>query len=254
VTPEGNGAGLMELRSAPVAVLAVGVVAKHQTLTCPHRKLDPRGVRRRVPRTRGRRPPDHGGEGRIRAGGFPARRTIEDFDFRFKRALKRDAVAHLGALDVIAECANIVLLGPLRTGKNHLAIGLGIRAWRAGQRVAFATPAERVNSSPTFECVRRHYDGDTTHPLADVLDRYQEFFNLFDNFTGNLSFWLLDALVDVDGSVRISLPSADFRPPPVLRSPAGYLAIRDRTIEFVPARNKRIYQLGVARSRRARGR
>ncbi len=34
---------------------------------------------------------DHGGEGRIRAARFPARKTLEDFDFTFQRSLKRDA-------------------------------------------------------------------------------------------------------------------------------------------------------------------
>jgi DNA replication protein DnaC len=31
---------------------------------------------------------DHGGEGRIRATRFPARKTLEDFDFSFQRSLK----------------------------------------------------------------------------------------------------------------------------------------------------------------------
>src|SRR5439155_5549819 len=81
---------------------------------------------------------DHGGEGRIRAARFPARKTLEDFDFSFQRSLKRDVVAHLGTLDFIAERANVVFLGPPGTGKTHLAIGIGIRACQAGHRVALA--------------------------------------------------------------------------------------------------------------------
>ena len=87
---------------------------------------------------------DHGGEGRIRAARFPARKTLEDFDYSFQRSLKRDQVAHLGTLDFIAERANIVFLGPPGTGKTHLAIGISIRACQAGHRVAFATAAEWV--------------------------------------------------------------------------------------------------------------
>jgi DNA replication protein DnaC len=87
---------------------------------------------------------DHGGEGRIRAARFPARKTLEDFDFAFQRSLKRDAVAHLGTLDFVAERANVVFLGPPGTGKTHLAIGISIRACQAGHRVAFATAAEWV--------------------------------------------------------------------------------------------------------------
>src|SRR5881398_3522494 len=44
---------------------------------------------------------DHGGENRIRAARFPARKTLEDFDFSFQRSLKRDVVAHLGTLDFV---------------------------------------------------------------------------------------------------------------------------------------------------------
>ena len=87
---------------------------------------------------------DHGGEIRIRAARFPARKTLEDFDYSHQRSLKRDQVAHLGTLDFIAEQSNIVFLGPPGTGKTHLATGIGIRACQAGHRVAFATAAEWV--------------------------------------------------------------------------------------------------------------
>ena len=87
---------------------------------------------------------DHGGEIRIRAARFPARKTLEDFDYSFQRSLKRDQVAHLGTLDFIAERSNIVFLGPPGTGKTHLATGIGIRACQAGHRVAFATASEWV--------------------------------------------------------------------------------------------------------------
>src|SRR6202042_3959279 len=58
----------------------------------------------------------NGGAIRIRAAKFPARKTLEDFDFDHQRSLKRDAVAHLGTLDFIAAKDNIVFLGPPGTG------------------------------------------------------------------------------------------------------------------------------------------
>ena len=88
---------------------------------------------------------DHGGENRIRAARFPARKTLEDFDFDHQRSLKRDVIAHLGTLDFVEGKENVVFLGPPGTGKTHLATGLGIRACQAGHRVAFATAAEWVD-------------------------------------------------------------------------------------------------------------
>jgi DNA replication protein DnaC len=86
----------------------------------------------------------HGGEGRIRHARFPARKSLEEFDFDHARGLKRDLVAHLGTLDFVVAKENVVFLGPPGTGKTHLAIGLGIRACQAGHRVLFATAAQWV--------------------------------------------------------------------------------------------------------------
>jgi DNA replication protein DnaC len=83
----------------------------------------------------------HGGEGRIRAARFPARKSLEEFDFDHARGLKRETIAHLGTLDFVVARDNVVFLGPPGTGKTHLAIGLGIRACQAGHRVLFATAA-----------------------------------------------------------------------------------------------------------------
>jgi DNA replication protein DnaC len=86
----------------------------------------------------------HGGEGRIRAARFPARKSLEEFDYDHARALKRDTIAHLGTLDFVTARDNAVFLGPPGTGKTHLAIGLAIRACQAGHRVLFATAAQWV--------------------------------------------------------------------------------------------------------------
>ena len=86
----------------------------------------------------------HGGEGRIRAARFPARKSLEDFDYDHARGLKRETIAHLGTLDFVTAKDNVVFLGPPGTGKTHLATGLAIRACQAGHRVLFATTAEWV--------------------------------------------------------------------------------------------------------------
>src|SRR4051812_21735145 len=96
----------------------------------------------------------HGGEGRIRAARFPARKSLEEFDFDYARGLRRDLVAHLGTLDFVTAKENIVFLGPPGTGKTHLATGIAIRACQAGHRILFATASEWVD-----RLAGAHHDG-----------------------------------------------------------------------------------------------
>lgn len=87
----------------------------------------------------------HGGQARIKAAKFPARKTLEDFDFDHQTSVRREVISHLGQLDFVDARANVVFLGPPGTGKTHLSIALGIRACLAGHRVAFATAAQWVD-------------------------------------------------------------------------------------------------------------
>jgi DNA replication protein DnaC len=84
-----------------------------------------------------------GAELRIRAAGFPARKTLEDFDFDAQPGI-RTQIGSLASGAFLAEARNIVLLGPPGTGKTHVAIGLGIAAARHGHRVLFATATDWV--------------------------------------------------------------------------------------------------------------
>jgi DNA replication protein DnaC len=61
-----------------------------------------------------------GAQLRIRAAGFPAVKTLEDFDFDAQPAAR----SQLGALasgGFLTEARNVVLLGPPGTGKTHYA-------------------------------------------------------------------------------------------------------------------------------------
>jgi DNA replication protein DnaC len=60
----------------------------------------------------------HGGENRIKAARFPARKTLEEFDFSFQRSVKRQVVEHLGQLDFLHAKENVVLLGPPGPGSH----------------------------------------------------------------------------------------------------------------------------------------
>src|SRR5215470_8594740 len=84
-----------------------------------------------------------GAQLRIRAAGFPARKTLEDFDFDAQPAV-RQQVAALASGAFLTQARNIVLLGPPGTGKTHIATGLAIRACQAGHRVLSATATDWV--------------------------------------------------------------------------------------------------------------
>jgi len=102
----------------------------------------------------------HGGEGRVRAARFPARKSLEDFDFEHARGLRRETIAHLGTLDFVVAKENVVFLGPPGTGKTHLATGLAVRACQGGHRVLFATASEWVDRLATA-----HHAGHLQHEL-----------------------------------------------------------------------------------------
>jgi DNA replication protein DnaC len=60
----------------------------------------------------------HGGESRIKQARFPARKTLEQFDFSFQRSVQKTLVLHLGQLDFLTAKNNVVLLGPPGPGSH----------------------------------------------------------------------------------------------------------------------------------------
>lgn len=91
----------------------------------------------------------------------------------------------------------------------------------------------------TLECIRCHYLGEP-NPLDKTLHRYAAFFELFEDFTGYVSHFLLQDLVADDGSVRLFLGAAPFETPAIPRSVEEYMEYSKRAIDFVEARNRRI--------------
>ncbi|MEX5296902.1 IS21-like element helper ATPase IstB [Kocuria sp. CPCC 205268] len=82
---------------------------------------------------------------RIRAAGFPAPKTVEEFVFDHQPGIRRADLAPLLAGHYLAEARNVVLLGPPGTGKTHLAIALGVAACHTGHRVLFGTASQWID-------------------------------------------------------------------------------------------------------------
>jgi hypothetical protein len=93
----------------------------------------------------------------------------------------------------------------------------------------------------TLECIRRHYGGGKS-PLSDTLERYREFFSLFESFGGYVDFFLLQDLVTSDYSrVCFFAPFDDFsNSSPIPAAADAYRTYRLHATEFIAARNQRI--------------
>src|SRR3954449_4683834 len=84
-----------------------------------------------------------GAELRIRAAGFPARKTLEEFVFDHQPGIRRDDLAPLIAGHYLTAARNVVLLGPPGTGKTHLPTPLRTAASPPRPRVPFVPPPPR---------------------------------------------------------------------------------------------------------------
>lgn len=83
---------------------------------------------------------------RIRDARFPEVKTLDEFDFDAADGIDRAVIAELARGDWIDRAENLILAGPIGTGKTHIAIALGIEAARQRRRVAFWRAADLVQS------------------------------------------------------------------------------------------------------------
>lgn len=74
--------------------------------------------------------------------GFPAIKTLNDFDSSLVAGVSAKQLSSLGSLSFMERCQNVILLGPSGVGKTHLAIALGYIATQAGIKTRFTTAAD----------------------------------------------------------------------------------------------------------------
>lgn len=80
----------------------------------------------------------------LRQAGFPAAKSIDDFDFSGVQLQDGYTADELASLSFIDMAENLVLYGPSGRGKTHLAVALGILATNAGIPVRFYAAADLV--------------------------------------------------------------------------------------------------------------
>jgi DNA replication protein DnaC len=83
---------------------------------------------------------------RLRDARFPEIKTLDQFDFASADGVDAAQVAELARGGWVERSENVLLAGPIGTGKTHLAIALGIEAVRQKRRVAFARAADLVRT------------------------------------------------------------------------------------------------------------
>lgn len=91
----------------------------------------------------------------------------------------------------------------------------------------------------TLECIRLFYLGQKS-PLYDTLMRYKTFFDLFDNFSEYVNFFLFQDLTDGNEKVKFYLPFDHFKTPPTFSDIDDYLQYKNGVMSFIKSRNIRI--------------
>jgi len=91
----------------------------------------------------------------------------------------------------------------------------------------------------TLECIRLFYLGQKS-PLFDTLLRYENFFDLFDDFIGYTRFFLFEDLIDENKKVKFYLPFDGFKTRPIFSDINKYLLYKKGVMNFINSRNERI--------------
>ncbi|MDQ1340572.1 MAG: hypothetical protein QG567_1729 [Campylobacterota bacterium] len=79
--------------------------------------------------------------------GFPAIKTLEQFDYAFSVGVNRKQIEELASLIFIKKRENIILLGQSGVGKTHLAIALAYKAVLHRYKAKFTTISELLSNA-----------------------------------------------------------------------------------------------------------
>jgi hypothetical protein len=89
----------------------------------------------------------------------------------------------------------------------------------------------------TLECIKRYYNNESS-PLFETINRYNNFFQLFDNFKGYCEYFLLqDLTLENYSKINFFLPFNDFEYNTLPKNADEYKKKKKNSIDFL---NKRI--------------
>ena len=81
---------------------------------------------------------------RLREARFPEVKTLDTFDFAAAEGVQAAQIHALARGEWITAPENLILAGPIGTGKTHLALALGLEATKQKRRVLFVRAADLV--------------------------------------------------------------------------------------------------------------
>jgi len=81
---------------------------------------------------------------RIKEARFPEVKTLEQLDWEALKGVSRPKLLELASCEYIERGHDVILAGPIGTGKTHIAIALGVEAAKRRYRVAFVRAADLV--------------------------------------------------------------------------------------------------------------
>lgn len=125
---------------------------------------------------------------RVRDARFPEMKTLDQFDFKAADGIDSAQVAELARGGWVERAENVLLAGPIGTGKTHLAIALGIEAARQRRRVMFTRAADLVRTLVEARDARELGRAQRRLDRVDVLILDEVGFVPFDRAGGELLF------------------------------------------------------------------
>ena len=81
---------------------------------------------------------------RLRAARFPDHKTLEQIDWQALSGISKPKLSELASCEYLDRGDDVILVGPIGTGKTHLAIALGIEAAQRRYRVWFRKASDLV--------------------------------------------------------------------------------------------------------------